>query len=415
MSVIDGLTGAEIACSELKYSEVHDGSDTYTRNNRADYMSDGYAAMDGHFAIAFLDGVHPSLIMECLDRDNNKSHHNYVFTWDYDWSTGKPTNWHHSSTWSRNDKRPWPAEFHQLRVGDVNGDGYEEMLQGGYSVNPLRNWFCSPGIGHGDRFVVSDIDPDRPGMEAYAIQQSDLLGQLLYDPATGNRIKEWYLPSLYDVGRGTCMDVDPARKGYEIYSHADDFIYDCKGDKTGYTRSGCGITQIFEGVWWDGDLLREELSAPGGSGWGTNLMVTKPLTKARLVEYSQESSWATHAATGTRPAFMGDVTGDWREEVILASQNADICTGVVGYTTNIPTDYSIYALQHIAHQCSIILIFLYQNLHSNKSCGLFSFSSSRLISTCSAIISSNSCPFLKKSLNAIGSLLLGFLNAFWLS
>ena len=349
VSVIDGLTGAEIACSELKYDEVHDGSDTYTRNNRADYMSDSYSAMDGHFAIAYLDGVHPSLIMECYNRDNSKTHHYYVFTWDYDWTTGTPTNWHHSSTWSRNDKRPWPAEFHQLRVADVNGDGYEEMLQGGYSVNPLRNWFCSPGIGHGDRFVVSDIDPDRPGMETYAIQQSDLLGQLLYDSATGNRIKEWYLPSLYDVGRGTCMDVDPAHKGYEIYSHADDFIYDCKGDKTGYTRSGCGITQIFEGVWWDGDLLREELSSPGGSGWGTNLMVTKPLTKARLVEYSQESSWATHAATGTRPAFMGDVTGDWREEVILASQNADICTGIVGYTTNIPTDYSIYALQQDPH------------------------------------------------------------------
>ena len=349
VSVIDGLTGREIACSELKYSEVHDGSDTYTRTNRSSYMSDGYAAMDGHFAIAYLDGIHPSLIMECLDRDNNKTHHNYVFTWDYDWTGGKPSNWHHSSTWSRNDKRPWPAEFHQLRVGDVNGDGFDEMLQGGYSVNPLKGWFSSPGIGHGDRFIISDIDPDRPGMEAYAIQQSDLLGQLVYDPATGERLKEWYLPSLYDVGRGACMDIDPAHKGYEIYSFTDDFIYNCKGEKTSYTRSGCGINQMFEGVWWDGDLLREELSSPGGSGWGTNLMVTKPLNKARLVEFSQESNWATHAATGTRPAFMGDVTGDWREEVILANQNADGCTGLVGYTTHIPTDYSIYCLQQDPH------------------------------------------------------------------
>ena len=344
VSVIDGETGAEIACNELKYSEVHDGSDTWGRNTRSKYMSFSYAAMDGHFSICYLDGLHPSLVMECLDRDNNKSHHNYVFSWEYDWTGGKPSNWHHDKTWSRNDKSPWPAEFHQLRVADVDGDGTDEMIQGGYSVNPKTGWFASPGIGHGDRFILSDIDPDRPGLEVYAIQQSALLGQLLYDARTTERIKEWYLPSVYDVGRGACLDIDASRKGYEILSYVDEFVYDCKGEKTGKTRSG----SMFEGVWWDGTLQREWLNSPGGSGWGTNLMVTKVLGD-RLCEFSQESSWATHAATGTRPAFMGDIAGDWREEVILVNQNADGCTGLVGYTTNIPTNYSIYCLQQDPH------------------------------------------------------------------
>ncbi len=344
VSVIDGMTGEEIACSELKYSEVSDGTDRYTRDNRSDYMSDGYSAMDGHFAICYLDGIHPSLVMECLDRETNKTHHNYVFTWDYDWTGGTPTNWHHSATWSRNDKRPWPAEFHQLRVADVNGDGRDEMIQGGYSVNPKTGWFCSPGIGHGDRYVLSDIDPDRPGLEVYAIQQSDLLGQLLYDARTAERIKEWYLPSVFDVGRGACLDIDAAHKGYELFSFVDEYVYDCEGEKTGQTRSGT----MFEGCWWDGDLQREWLSSPGGSGWGTNLVVSKVMSD-RLCEFSQESSWATHAANGTRPAFMGDITGDWREEVILAKQNADASTGLVGYTTNIPTTYSIYCLQQDPH------------------------------------------------------------------
>ena len=307
-------------------------------------MSDGYSAMDGHFAICYLDGIHPSLVMECLDRDNNKTHHNYVFTWDYDWSSGHPTNWHHSHTWSRNDKTPWPAEFHQLRVADVDGDGTDEMIQGGYSVNPLTGWFASPGIGHGDRFILSDIDPDRPGLEVYAIQQSSLLGQLLYDARTAERIKEWHLPSVYDVGRGTCLDMDASHKGYEILSYVDDYVYDCKGERTGQTRTG----SMFEGCWWDGDLLREWLNSPGGSGWGTNLMVSKVLGD-RLAEFSQESNWAAHAATGTRPAFMGDIMGDWREEVILAKQNAESCTGLVGYTTAMPTNYSIYCLQQDPH------------------------------------------------------------------
>ncbi len=350
VSVIDGLTGEEIDCNELKYNEVTDGSDQYGRNARAKYMSFGYAAMEGHFCICYLDGIHPSLVMECLDRETNKTHHNYVFTWEYDWSStvggGSPsaTNWHHDKTWSRNDKRPWPAEFHQLRVADVDGDGTDEMIQGGYSVNPKNGWFSSPGIGHGDRYVLSDIDPDRPGLEAYAIQQSALLGQLLYDPATGEHIKEWYLPSVYDVGRGTCLDMDNRFKGYEILSYADDYVYTCKGEKTGQTRSG----SMFEGVWWDGDLQREWINSPGGSGWGTNMMVTKVLGD-RLCEFSQESTWATHGGTGTRPAFMGDIIGDWREEIILAKQNADSSTGLVGYTTNIPTTYSIYCLQQDPH------------------------------------------------------------------
>ena len=344
ISVIDGLTGEEIAASELKYDEVHDGSDHYTRTSRPNYMSDGYSAMDGHFAICYLDGIHPSLVMECLDRDNNKTHHNYVFTWDYDWSSGSATNWHHSHTWSRNDKAPWPAEFHQLRVADVDGDGTDEMIQGGYSVNPHTGWFASPGIGHGDRFILSDIDPDRPGLEVYAIQQSSLLGQLLYDARTAERIKEWYLPSVYDVGRGTCLDMDASHKGYEILSYVDDYVYDCKGERTGQTRTG----SMFEGCWWDGDLQREWLNSPGGSGWGTNLMVSKVLGN-RLAEFSQESNWATHAATGTRPAFMCDIMGDWREEVILAKQNDESCTGLVGYTTAMPTNYSIYCLQQDPH------------------------------------------------------------------
>ncbi len=344
ISVIDGETGAEIACSELKYDEVTDGSDHYTRTSRPRYMSDGYSAMDGHFCICYLDGIHPSLVMECLDRDTDKNHHNYVFTWEYDWTGGTPTNWHHDKTWSRNDKRPWPAEFHQLRVADVDGDGTDEMIQGGYSVNPKNGWFASPGIGHGDRYILSDIDPDRPGLEVYAIQQSALLGQLLYDPRTSERIKEWYLPTVYDVGRGACLDMDARFKGYEILSYADDYVYTCKGEKTGQTRSG----SMFEGCWWDGDLLREWLNSPGGSGWGTNLMVSKVLGD-RLAEFSQESSWATHAATGTRPAFMGDIIGDWREEVILPKQDDNHSTGLIGYTTAMPTNYSIYCLQQDPH------------------------------------------------------------------
>ena len=344
MSVIDGKTGEELTYAEMQYSWVTDGNDHYGRDNRASYMNFGYGAMEGHFGIAYLDGIHPSLVMECADRESGGLHHVYVHSWDYDWSSGSAESWHHSHTWSANDKRPGCAEFHQIRILDGDGDGCDEMWTGGYGVNPAQNRYVSTGLGHGDRFIISDIDPDRPGLEGFAIQQSALLGQCLYDTKTADRIKEWYLPSVYDVGRGTCLDIDASHKGYEILSYADEFVYDCKGEKTGQTRSG----SMYEGSWWDGDLQREWINSPGGSGWGTNMMVSKVLGN-RLIEFSQESSWATHGGTGTRPAFMGDITGDWREEVILAKQNDNGSTGLVGYTTNIPTTYSIYCLQQDPH------------------------------------------------------------------
>src|SRR5574344_3093231 len=43
ISVIDGLTGAEKVSAELDYTQVHDGEDQYTRDNRSDYMNNlGY-------------------------------------------------------------------------------------------------------------------------------------------------------------------------------------------------------------------------------------------------------------------------------------------------------------------------------------------------------------------------------------
>ena len=355
ISIIDGLTGEEKYHAEANYATLTDGRDSYGRDNRSSYMSFGYGAMEGHYGIAYLDGIHPSLVMECADRESGGLHHIYVLAWCFDWgiSVGGgstvASNWHHAYTWSANDKQPQCAEFHQIRILDGDGDGCDELWTGSYGVNPAQGRFVSTGLGHGDRFIISDIDPDRPGLEGYSIQQSALLGQCLFDARTAERIKEWHLPSVYDVGRGACMDIDASCKGYELYSFTDDYIYDCKGEKTSHTRSECGIKQMFEGVWWNGDLQREELSSPGGSNYGTNLMVTQVLNKARLVEFSQESNWATHAANGTRPAFMGDIMGDWREEVILAKQNDGSSTGLVGYTTAMPSDYSIYCLQQDPH------------------------------------------------------------------
>jgi len=90
------------------------------------------------------------------------------------------------------------------------------------------------------------------------------------------------------------------------------------------------------------------LGSPGGSGYGTNAMMVK-YDGTRLIEFSKQSDWAVHTGWANRPAFMGDITGDWREEVILMKQNADTSTGLVGYSTDIATNYSMYTLMEDPH------------------------------------------------------------------
>ena len=337
ITVVDGLTGKEKSTVEMTYPSY--SGNTYTRTNKSSYMDEEYSKLNGHMAVAYLDGVHPSVSMEYMVRTSDKNHHYYVSAWGYDFSTGEAGEWKEKFTWVRNNKSPWPAEFHHIRVADVNMDGHDEILDGGFAVAHTGNMLFSAGISHGDRFRVGDIDPDRPGLETFAIQQNagDMLGQILYDAGTGEPIKKWYLSAVGDVGRGECIDVDPAHKGYEMWSTMGN-LYNAKGDLI----STASVPFPREGMWWDGELDREILAAPDGNGY--NAMITK-YNGSRLIEMARLSGWTAVAEYGTRPAFFGDIIGDWREEVILRKVESSVCTGIMGFSTDFSTNVSLYCFQ----------------------------------------------------------------------
>lgn len=333
--VIDGMTGVQKDVVAMTLPKDKDM--TYTRTNKAAFMKDEYSYLSPAMGTAYLDGKRQSAVAQLQCRTSDGNHHYFTYAYGYEEGIFKEK-W----IFKFHDYQNL-SEFHHIRIGDVDGDGCDEVMNGQCAVDQDGTLLWTSGISHGDRFRMSDIDPDRPGLEIFAIQQNapDMLGQILYDAATGEAIKKWYLPAVGDVGRGECMDVDPAHKGYELWSTMDN-IYNAKGEQIGTVKP-----YPYEGIWWDGDLGRESVIT---SGSGNNCPViigkyNKTANWNRIYSISSESKWTLAAENAVRAMFWGDIMGDWREELILKQVvNGEEC-GFVGLTTNLATSVnSIYCL-----------------------------------------------------------------------
>src|SRR5690606_13129051 len=110
-------------------------------------------------------------------------------------------------------------------VYDFDGDGRDEILDGGYVLNPdgalrYRVGGNKLGIIHGDRFHVGDFDPARPGLEGFYVQQNhgDKIRYLIYSAATGEPIHVYRGDTVVDVGRGMVADFDPRYRGTEYWA-----------------------------------------------------------------------------------------------------------------------------------------------------------------------------------------------------
>ena len=334
-AVINGETGAQKDVCAMTLPK--DNGMSYTRSNRTAFFGDEYPYISPAMGTAYLDGVNQSAVAQFQCRTSSGAHH--YFTYAYGYEAGRfSEKWIFKFTENGN-----PSEFHHIRIGDVDGDGKDEIMNGACAVDHDGTLLWNSRIAHGDRFRLSDIDPDRPGQEIFAIQQNapDMLGQILYDATSGEAIKKWYLSAVGDVGRGECMDVDASHKGYEMWSTMEN-IYDAKGDAIGTAKP-----YPYEGIWWDGDLGRESVMT-SGSGNNCPIIIGKynnTDTWQRLNMISRDANWMLVAENAVRAMFWGDIYGDWREELVLKEVIGGVECGFCCLTTEKTTTVdNIYCL-----------------------------------------------------------------------
>ena len=105
---------------------------------------------------------------------------------------------------------------HSIKVADIDGDGADEILNGSIAIDNDGRTLWGTGLGHGDRFYVSDIDPARPGLEVwYTIEDPHPQnGVSLWDALKGTLIFGSTEPSMDNqIAGGLVGDIDPGFAG----------------------------------------------------------------------------------------------------------------------------------------------------------------------------------------------------------
>lgn len=342
LTCFDGKTGRAI--STVPYiperGELKGWGDNYA--NRSDRFLAACGYLDGeHLSAIFCRGYYTRTVIAAYDFDGQK----LTPRWTFD--TNMPE-------W----KSYAGQGNHNLRIGDVDGDGCDEITYGSMAVDHDGRGLYNTGFGHGDAMHLTVFrptpNPSRKGGEKAGAEKASGNGRLpsrgdlegsggaplciwdchenkrdgsdFRDARTGKVI--FQILSNKDVGRCMAADIDATNPGLEMWSSASGGICNIRGEVIDSTAR----IPINFGIWWDGDLLRELLdhetvskyrptpasSRQGGVGSEESLTGTPyDFSGSRSCETVMKMvDCSFNNGSKSNPCLCADVIGDWREEVL---------------------------------------------------------------------------------------------------
>lgn len=310
LSIFEGATGKALYTGnyEPPRGTVSGWGDSY--GNRVDRFLG---------CIAYLDGVHPSLVM-C------RGYYTRTVLVAYDWNGSTLTKrWTFDSNSSGNSGYAGQGN-HNLSVADVDEDGKDEIVYGSCTIDDSGKGLYTTDLRHGDSMHLGDLNPNRPGLEVWSCHEDTAgnggVGASYRDAKTGSVIFKF--GASKDVGRACSADLTAQYPGEEVWA-AGSPLYSCTGQNIGSAPSQKNFA-----IWWDGDELRELLDGTSITKYGGGTLLSA-------------TDCASNNGTKSTPCLQADILGDWREEAVWRTSDNKYLNI---YTTTDLTSRRIYTLMH---------------------------------------------------------------------